>query len=128
MADVIFDGDCQFCRRSLRWFSRVDVRRRMRLHDGTQRPAVLREFPELEHADLENAMFVVAPDRRVYRGFFAFRRLLWDSPLTWMLVPLFYLPGAGVIGPRAYAWVARNRRRFGCETTVCDVPPRPPAT
>ena len=68
-------------------------------------------------------MFAVAPDRSVTRGFFAFRRILWESPLMWLLIPLFYLPGSGVIGPRVYAWVARNRRRFGCESEVCEMPP-----
>ena len=44
----------------------------------------------------------------------------------WPLIPLFYLPGSGVIGPRVYAWVARNRRRFGCESDVCETAPSPP--
>ncbi len=80
-------------------------------------------FPELSGADFENAMFAVAPDRRVTRGFFAFRRILRESPLMWPLIPLFYLPGRGIVGPRVYAWVARNRRRFGCESDVCEMPP-----
>jgi hypothetical protein len=58
----------------------------------------------------------------VTRGFFAFRRILWESPLMWPLIPLFYFPGAGIVGPRVYAWVARNRRRFGCESDVCELP------
>jgi hypothetical protein len=40
----------------------------------------------------------------------------------WPLIPLFYFPGTGIVGPRVYAWVARNRRRFGCESDVCEVP------
>jgi predicted DCC family thiol-disulfide oxidoreductase YuxK len=123
MLDVVYDGECSFCRRSLRWFDRVDVWRRVRPHDMTNRERVHRAFPELIGADLDDAMFVVTAGRRVYRGFFAVRRLLWNSPMTWLLLPLFYLPGASAIGRRVYAWVARNRRRFGCESTVCDPPP-----
>ena len=120
MVDLIYDGHCGFCVRSLRICRALDVRGRLRFHDANARPQTLAAFPELEHADFDNAMFTVSPDRRVYRGFFAFRRMLWESPLMWPLLPIFYFPGAGLVGPRVYAWVARNRRQFGCETDVCD--------
>jgi predicted DCC family thiol-disulfide oxidoreductase YuxK len=76
----------------------------------------------LAGADLDNAMFVVAEDGSTYRGFFAVRRMLRVSPLTWLLLPIFYLPLSGRLGPRLYAWVARNRYRLGCEGELCDVP------
>lgn len=120
MVDLIYDGQCGFCVRSLRICRALDVRHQLRFHDANARPQTLAAFPELEHADFDHAMFVVSPDRRVYRGFFAFRRVLWESPLMWLLLPLFYFPGTGFFGPRAYAWVARNRGRFGCETDVCE--------
>ena len=120
MVDLIYDGQCGFCVRSLRICRALDVRRHLRFHDANARPQTLAAFPELEHADFDNAMFAVSPDRHVYRGFFAFRRMLWESPLMWPLLPLFYFPGTSVVGPRVYAWVARNRRRLGCETDVCD--------
>jgi predicted DCC family thiol-disulfide oxidoreductase YuxK len=125
MVDLIYDGQCGFCQRALRLAQRLDSRKRLRLHDATQREAVLRQFPELKDADLADAMFAVDAERRVYRGFFAFRRIVRESPRTWLLLPLFYLPGSGLIGPRVYAWVARNRHRFGCESEVCELPPRP---
>jgi len=124
MLHLIYDGQCTFCRRSLRVCVALDVRRRLRLHDATDREAVLARFPTLAGADFDNAMFAVAPDGRVYRGFFAFRRILRASPLTWPLLPFFYLPFSGTLGPRVYAWVARNRYRFGCESTVCEAPAR----
>ena len=123
MLDVIYDGQCGFCVRSLKVCRAVDVRGALRFHDANARQKVYASFPELATADFENAMFAVAPDRRVTRGFFAFRSILWESPLLWPLIPVFYLPGAGVLGPRVYAWVARNRRRFGCESEVCEMPP-----
>jgi predicted DCC family thiol-disulfide oxidoreductase YuxK len=123
MLDVIYDGQCGFCIRSLKVARALDTRRAFRFHDANARQRVLSSFPELATADFENAMFAVAPDRTVTRGFFAFRRMIWESPLMWPLIPLFYLPGAGMLGPRVYAWVARNRRRFGCESEVCEMPP-----
>jgi predicted DCC family thiol-disulfide oxidoreductase YuxK len=128
MLDVIYDGQCGFCVRALRVCRALDVRGALRFHDAHARQQVHALFPELLHADFDNAMFAVAPDRRVTRGFFAFRRILRESLLMWPLFPLFYFPGTGWVGPKAYAWVARNRRRFGCETDVCDLPgpPRDP--
>ena len=123
MLDIIYDGRCGFCVRSLKVCRALDVRRALRYHDANARQQIAARFPELGGADFDNAMFAVAPDRSVTRGFFAFRRILWESPLMWPLIPLFYVPGAGVIGPRVYAWVARNRHRFGCESDVCELPP-----
>ena len=96
MLHVIYDGQCGFCVRSLKVCRALDVRRALRFHDANARQQVHASFPELAGADFENAMFAVAPDRRVTRGFFAFRRILWESPLMWPLIPLFYLPGSGI--------------------------------
>ena len=79
----------------------------------------------LAAADFDNAMFVVTPSGEVHRGYFAFKRLLRGMPLAWPLLPFFYIPGSSFIGPRLYGWVARNRKKFGCATDVCDVPPSP---
>jgi predicted DCC family thiol-disulfide oxidoreductase YuxK len=122
MLHVIYDGRCGFCIRSLKVCRALDVRGALRYHDANARRQVLDAFPELSNADFEHAMFAVSENRRVTRGFFAFRRILRESPLMWPLLPLFYLPGSGIIGPRVYAWVARNRHRFGCESEVCDLP------
>jgi predicted DCC family thiol-disulfide oxidoreductase YuxK len=122
MLNIIYDGECGFCRRSLAVARRVDVGRRLQFHDANDRESIRAAFPELGDADLDDAMFAVDETRQVTRGFFAFRRLAWESPFTWPLLPLFYMPGAGVVGPRVYALVARNRRRFGCEAEACELP------
>src|SRR5687767_7913680 len=100
MLDLIYDGQCGFCVRALRISRALDLRGALRFHDATARQQVLATFPELAQADFENAMFAVAPDRRVTRGFFAFRRLAWESPLTWPLLPVLYFPGSGWLGPK----------------------------
>ena len=112
--DVIYDGQCRFCKRSLAALERLARRRVFRLHDANERELIRSKFPMLADADTDNAMFVVTPRSQVFRGFFAYRRMMWGSPWLYPLLPLFYAPGAGFIGPRIYAWVARNRRRFGC--------------
>ena len=120
---VVYDGQCGFCVRSLRIVRALDVWGLLRFVDGTDRPQVEARFPGLSDADLDGAMYAVGDGGRTYRGFFAFRRLLWSSPLLWPLLPIFYLPGARWVGPRVYAWIARNRRSLGCRTSACPVLP-----
>lgn len=122
MLDVIYDGQCGFCVRALNVCRVADLRRVVRFHDATALEQVVSRFPELAGADVEHAMFVVTADRRVLRGFFGFRRIARSAPLLWPVLPLFYLPGSAWLGPKVYAWVARNRHRFGCASAVCELP------
>ena len=122
MLHVIYDGQCGFCIRALNVCRTLDVRGAFHFHDANARQQVLAAFPELETADFDNAMFAVDPERRVTRGFFAFRRMVWESPLMWPFIPLLYFPGSRWVGPKVYAWVARNRRWFGCGTDACELP------
>lgn len=119
--NIIYDGQCGFCIRSLRVVRALDTRGALRLHDS-HRPETFELFPGLRGADVEDAMYVVVAGEPPYRGFFAFRRLLWAGPLMWPLIPLFYLPGAAFVGERVYAWVARNRKSFGCGSDFCALP------
>jgi predicted DCC family thiol-disulfide oxidoreductase YuxK len=121
---LVYDGQCGFCRRSLRVLERLDVMHAMRAYDAHDEAVLRATFPMLRDADLENAMYAVDHDGHAFRGFFAFRRLIWSSPITWVLLPAFYFPGASWIGPRVYAWIARHRRQLGCESDVCELPPR----
>lgn len=121
---VIYDGRCAFCVRTLGVLGALGLRRRMLCHDSHRAETAL-SFPELEGRDVRDAMYVVVAGEPPYRGFYAFRRLLRASPWLWALLPLCYLPGAGLVGTRAYAWVARNRMRFGCRSDLCALPPGP---
>jgi predicted DCC family thiol-disulfide oxidoreductase YuxK len=123
LIEIVYDGQCTFCVRALRVARALDVRHVYRFHDATNRAAVEERFPSLRGADLDTAMYVVADGGLTYRGFFAFRRLVWCSPLMWPLLLLFYFPGATFIGPRVYGWVARNRTNLGCGSPHCPLPP-----
>lgn len=128
MLSVVYDGRCRFCLRSLTLCMRLARRPVFRLYDANDHEAVGARFPMLAGADFDDAMFVVTERGEVFRGFFAFRRMMWESPWLYLLLPLFYAPGASFAGPVVYSWIARHRRRFGC-AAVCDLPdssPRPP--
>ncbi len=121
--DIIYDGQCAFCVQSLRLVRALDVWGRLGFVDGTDRVQVEARFPMLRGADLDDAMYAMTRYGGIYQGFFAFRRLLWASPLMWPLLPLFYFPASRWVGPRVYAWIARNRRSLGCRSSACAVLP-----
>jgi len=123
---IVYDGDCAFCTRSLRALQRLDGRGVMHLYDSHASELIAAKFPMLANADFDNAMFAVTADGSVFRGYFAFKELLRKLPAAWPLLLLCDLPGASVIGPPIYAWVAHNRRRLGCGSEVCELP-APPA-
>ncbi len=114
--DIVYDGQ----------MARRDV---FRLHDANDGEGVRAQFPMLAGADTSLAMFAVTERGEVFRGFFAFRRMLWASPWLVPLLALFYVPGASLLGPRIYAWIARRRRGLGC-AAACEVaaPRRPPGS
>jgi predicted DCC family thiol-disulfide oxidoreductase YuxK len=119
--NIIYDGHCGFCIRSLNVVRKFDVRDALSFHDSHS-PATLAEFPELRDADLADAMYTIVAGECPYRGFFSFRRILWASPLLWPLLPLFYFPGVSVAGDRVYAWIAGHRKNFGCASDFCELP------
>lgn len=122
--DVVYDGRCVFCQRAVNTARVWDMVGVYRFHNAWDRAAVEAKFPMLRCVDLDEAMHVVTASGRIYRGFFAFRRMMWSSPLVWPFLPVFYMPGSAFLGRRIYAWVARNRNRFGCRSEGCVVPPR----
>jgi predicted DCC family thiol-disulfide oxidoreductase YuxK len=124
--DIIFDGQCGFCIRSLQVVRALDIRESLRFYDANQ-PGTLELFPDLGGAALAEAMHVHVQGESSHIGFYAFRRVLWSSPLMWPLIPLFYFPGVSFLGERLYAWVARNRNNFGCESGLCPLPAAAPS-
>jgi predicted DCC family thiol-disulfide oxidoreductase YuxK len=119
---LIYDGNCDFCVKVLRLFAALDVRHRLVFHDARRQSTVLARFPQLRGADLDDAMFAVRGDV-VSRGFYAFRQLIWQSPFTWALVPVFYAPGVSLLGRRVYRWIASRRHTLGCGAS-CAAPVR----
>ncbi len=120
---VVYDGQCAFCVRVLRFCRMLDRRERLRFQDAHDRAAVEARFPALRGAALDDAMYVVGPGDEVHCGFFAFRRIVRGIPLMWPLLPLFYAPGARLVGPSLYAWVAHHRHHFGCRADGCRIAP-----
>jgi predicted DCC family thiol-disulfide oxidoreductase YuxK len=119
--DIVYDARCNFCVRSLRWVRSLARREVFRFHDGNDRAVVAERFPAQSGADTDEAMFAVTPSGEVFRGFFAFRRMMWASPWLYPYLALFYAPGAGFVGPKIYSWISRHRGNLGCSESACDV-------
>ena len=124
-AQVLYDGQCAFCRKSVELLRRLDWLGRLsyvNARDQSNLPAGAALGP----ARLLEEMHVLTPERRVYHGFAALRWLAWRLPPLWPLAPLLYIPGVPALGQRLYLWVARNRFRLvPCHGGVCTLPPAP---
>ncbi len=115
--DVLYDGRCGFCTRSVFWLALIDWLGRLRFvnfHNAVARAAVA---PELPFAQLNRSMHIKMPDGRTFTGFRAFRVIAHHLPLLWPLVPVSYLPGATAIGDRTYQRIADKRKT--CDHEDC---------
>ena len=106
-AVLYYDGDCNMCSAAARWAARLDVSGRLELRGGLDDEARSRGITD---EDLDRAMHLVCPDGETVSGFHALRRVMLRLPLTWLLVPLAWAPGAAFVGERVYRRVARRRK------------------
>ena len=113
---LVYDGDCDFCRRQVRLVERWDKGARIEAVPfqtaDTQGLGVSREAAE-------EAMHLVAPSGTVWRGAEAAREVLRLLPPVRPLAWLFGAPGAMFVAEAVYRWIARRRHRLGCDSEVC---------
>ena len=106
-AKVYYDADCRLCSSGVSLVSRAGV-----LGEVDWTPIQSGYRPEgVSGEDLARAMHLETPSG-VYSGFDAVRRVALRTPVLWPLALVFWLPGMGALGSRAYALVARNRPRY----------------
>ena len=111
---VLYDGLCPLCRRTVRLLARVDLFTRLDFVDF--RRLNLTDYNRsyglnLNPQDLEEQMHVMARGR-AYRGFYAYRAIALALPVLWPLAPWFYLPGISSLGASLYDNIARNRLKL----------------
>jgi predicted DCC family thiol-disulfide oxidoreductase YuxK len=117
---VLFDGDCTLCQRTVEIMRRLDLFERLRSTDFRHEPVPVGLSP----AELAKDMHVVGWGR-VFRGFEAYRRLALVLPLGWLAAPILWLPGMGTIGARVYSGIAAGRSApLACDEH-CRIPERP---
>ena len=108
---VLYDGHCLFCTAQSRRLAALARPGAVELVDF-QEPGALERFPGVTYEACMEAMHLVTPDGRVYRGFGAIVRALSTRPILRWPVLLYYLPGPKQLCDWLYRLVARNRYRL----------------
>jgi predicted DCC family thiol-disulfide oxidoreductase YuxK len=103
--EMIYDGRCGFCVRSMVWLLAFDGLGQIRARDFRSNPS-----PVVSDAQLEKALYLVLPDGQALPGFEAYRYLVLRVPGLWWQVPLFYVPVLSrLVGHPVYNWIAGHR-------------------
>jgi predicted DCC family thiol-disulfide oxidoreductase YuxK len=106
--EMIYDGRCGFCVRSMVWFLAFDGAGQIRTRDFRANPS-----PLVSDAEMEKALYLVLPDGRALPGFEAYRHVVLRVPGMWWMVPFFYIPVLSrLIGHPTYNWIASNRTKL----------------
>lgn len=106
---VIYDGNCQLCRRTIASIRVFDIFRRINYVNALD-DETLKNFDLLwlePHSILQDMHTVVG--KKSWRGFSAYRVLSRRLPVFWLILPLMYLPPIPKIGDRIYRQVADSR-------------------
>ena len=112
--EVLYDGACGLCRRTVSVIRDLDLAKVVRFSDLSDGTAAAALAADVDPVAVRAAMHVVEPGGVVTVGFDAFRRLAWVLPAAWPALPLLYVPGVPWLGRGIYGLVARRRRTTTC--------------
>ena len=116
---LLYDGQCGLCLRSertiefLNWLGLIEP---VNFRNEAERQRVA---PDIAFEDLDKSMHIRLSDGRTYEGFYAFRKISWYLPLTWLIAPFLYVPGVPLVGTHVYAHIAKKRHR--CTSEYCTI-------
>jgi predicted DCC family thiol-disulfide oxidoreductase YuxK len=116
---LIYDGDCQFCRRwvdRVKRYERADVIEPLPLQDSTA-PGIA----GLTRDQLLEAMCLALPDGGRFSGADAVREIMPFVRGGWFFRFAFMIPGSMPLSRGVYGWVARRRRTIGCGGDHCSI-------
>jgi len=106
---ILFDGNCQLCRRTIAIFRVFDIFQRIvYVNMFDQKLIHENKLSWIDSADVIKDMHVVV-DKKIVKGFRAYQRIAWRIPILWPLIPLLFLWPMPVIGEKIYRHVADTR-------------------
>lgn len=116
---LVFDGDCAFCTRSVRF-----VEKRIHRH-----PTIVSwqsldlDGIGLNRAECEEAVQWIGADGRRASAHIAVARTLIHGGRGWSVLGWLVLaPGVRQLAGVVYRWIARNRHRMPGGTAQCSLP------
>lgn len=132
-AVVLYDGHCRFCQKQMRNLERL-ARPGALEPVSFQDPGVLERFEGLTWDQCMEAMHLVLPDGRVFRGMEAAVRAVATRPVLGLFAWAYYLPGLRQLLDALYRWIAERRYAIagrelaeeGCDGGTCAVHFGPP--
>ena len=106
--EMIYDGGCGFCVRSMIRLLAFDGLGQIRTRDFRTNSS-----PVVGHVQWEKALYLVLRDGRALPGFEAYRYVVLRVPGLWWLIPFFYVPVVSrLLGHPMYDRIAGNRSRL----------------
>ncbi len=121
--DLVFDGSCIFCVRTVGIIHRLDIFSLVKLHDVN----ALGEESWTKKVDTVRAnkeILLRTPDNQWLGGFYAFRYMAGRLPWLVLLAPFLYIPGIAQLGEAIYKLIADNRYALlggTCDHKTCQV-------
>lgn len=118
---VLWDGDCSFCKKSVDVAKKLDVFNRFIVINSNEKGKYEEELKGW-NGDIDKGLWAKGVDSHENLvGFDGFRRMVWVMPLLWIILPILYIPLIPTIGRKVYAWIAKNRYMFGCNSKGCRI-------
>ena len=120
---VIYDGECRFCQWSVRRIRKLD-RAGLFEYLPRQAPEVDERFPQLAESDFDTGLRFIRDGGEVRVGADALYEIYRRLPVYRFFAWVYRLPILRQLFRAGYAFVARNRYRFGrveCDTGSCAV-------
>lgn len=116
---LVFDGDCAFCTRSVRF-----VERRLRRHPQIAAWQSLDLVAlGLTQSECEEAVQWIGADGARASAHIAVARTLVHGRKGWAVLGwIILVPGVRSVAGWVYRWIARNRHRMPGGTAQCSLP------
>ncbi|PLS14939.1 DUF393 domain-containing protein [Bacillus sp. M6-12] len=124
MKDIaLYDRECILCQKTKKMLTRFDWLSKIEW-------VSLQEYEKhnkvnvYNKKDLRRELHLLAGENKVYRGFFAVRRMMIKCPPLFLLGTLCYLPFAPLIGKPVYRYIAERRHiifRSNCSDGKCSI-------
>lgn len=117
---LVYDGDCAFCTRCVRWMERRLPKQPRVIAWQVADLAALGVTAQ----EVTDAVQWVEGDAHVGGADGIARLLVWAGGVWSLLGRLMLLPGVIHVARVVYRWIARNRGKMPGGTAACAVPPR----